>query len=260
MTSIVERLSGELAANPWQVEAAIGLLDGGSTVPFIARYRKEATGQLDDIQLRKLEERLRYLRELEERRKAILESIESQGKLDDPLRRVIMEADNKARLEDIYLPFKPKRRTKAQIAIESGLGPFADMLLSSPDKDPKVEAGAFVDAEKNVATVEAALEGARAILVERFAEDADLIGALREIHWSQAVMKSKPREGKEAAAAKYSDYFEFSQPISKLPSHHILALFRGEKEELLELEMVPEAEPGLGGYESRILRRFNIED
>jgi uncharacterized protein len=260
MTSIVERLSGELAANPWQVEAAIGLLDGGSTVPFIARYRKEATGQLDDIQLRKLEERLRYLRELEERRKAILESIESQGKLDDPLRRVIMEADNKARLEDIYLPFKPKRRTKAQIAIESGLGPLADMLLSSPDKDPKVEAGAFVDAEKNVATVDAALEGARAILVERFAEDADLIGALREIHWSQAVMKSKPREGKEAAAAKYSDYFEFSQPISKLPSHRILALFRGEKEEMLELEMAPEAEPGLGGYESRILRRFNIED
>ncbi|GLI91282.1 Tex family protein [Methylocystis echinoides] len=260
MTSIVERLSAELAAKPWQVEAAVGLLDGGSTVPFIARYRKEATGQLDDVQLRKLEERLRYLREMEERRKAILDSIESQGKLDDALRRVIMEADNKARLEDIYLPYKPKRRTKAQIAIEAGLAPLADALLSSPEKDPKAEAEAFVDAEKNVATAEAALEGARAILVERFAEDADLIGALRETHWSQAVMKSRPREGKAAAAAKYSDYFEFSQPISKLPSHRILALFRGEKEEMLELEMAPEAEPGLGGYESRIARRYMIED
>jgi protein Tex len=260
MTSIVEQLSGELAAKPWQVEAAIGLLDGGSTVPFIARYRKEATGQLDDVQLRKLEERLRYLRELEERRKAILDSIESQGKLDDALRRVILEADNKARLEDIYLPFKPKRRTKAQIAIEAGLAPLAESLLSTPEKDPKGQAEPFVDADKNVATVDAALEGARAILVERFAEDADLIGALREIHWSQAVMKSSPRAGKEAAAVKFSDYFDFSQPISKLPSHRILALFRGEKEEMLDLEMAPEAEPGVGGYESRIARRYNIED
>ncbi len=260
MTSIVERLSGELAAKPWQVEAAIGLLDGGSTVPFIARYRKEATGQLDDTQLRKLEERLRYLRELEERRKAILDSIDSQGKLDDALRRVILEADNKARLEDIYLPFKPKRRTKAQIAIEAGLAPLADALLAAPEKEPKAQAESFVDAEKNVATLEAALEGARAILVERFAEDADLIGALRETHWSQAVLKSKPRAGKEAAGAKYSDYFEFSQPISKLPSHRILALFRGEKEEMLELELAPESEPGLGGYESRIARRYQIED
>ncbi|PPD46602.1 MAG: RNA-binding transcriptional accessory protein [Methylocystis sp.] len=260
MTSIVERLSGELAAKPWQVEAAIGLLDGGSTVPFIARYRKEATGELDDIQLRKLDERLRYLRELEERRKAILESIESQGKLDDALKRVIMEADNKARLEDIYLPFKPRRRTKAQIAIEAGLAPLADALLSSPQNDPKTQAGGFVDADRNIATVEAALDGARAILVERFAEDADLIGALREAHWSQAILKSKPREGKEAAAAKYSDYFEFFQPLSKLPSHRILALFRGEKEEMLELEMAPEAEPGAGGYESRIARRYQIED
>jgi protein Tex len=260
MTSIVERLSGELAAKPWQVEAAIGLLDGGSTVPFIARYRKEATGQLDDTQLRRLEERLRYLRELEERRKAILESIESQGKLDDALRRVIMEADNKARLEDIYLPYKPKRRTKAQIAIESGLAPLAESLLGSPEKDPRAQAEPFVDADRNVATIEAALEGARAILVERFAEDADLIGALRETHWAQAVLKSKARAGKEAAAVKYSDYFDFSQPISKLPSHRILALFRGEKEEMLELEMAPEAEPGVGGYESRIARRYNIED
>jgi uncharacterized protein len=260
MASIVERLSSELSAKPWQIEAAVGLLDEGSTVPFIARYRKEATGQLDDIQLRKLEERLRYLRELEERRKAILESIDSQGKLDDALKRVILEADNKARLEDIYLPYKPKRRTKAQIAIEAGLAPLADALLTAPDKDPKTQAESFVDADKNVATVEAALEGARAILVERVAEDADLIGGLREVYWTQCAMMSRPRTGKETAGAKYSDYFDFTQPISKLPSHRILALFRGEKEEMLDLEMRAEAEAGAGGYESRIARRYAIED
>jgi len=260
MTTIIERISAELAAKPWQVEAAVALLDGGSTVPFIARYRKEATGTLDDAQLRLLEERLRYLRELDERRKAILESIDSQGKLTDALRGAINQADNKARLEDIYLPFKPKRRTKAQIAIEAGLLPLADALLSAPQNDPKAAATPFVDAEKNVATVEAALEGARAILVERFAEDADLIGQLRELFWSQGTLKSKVREGKEAAGAKFSDYFEFSEPLTKLPSHRILALFRGEKEEFLDLEMTPEQEPGAAGYESRIARRFGIED
>jgi uncharacterized protein len=259
-TSIIERISAELAAQPWQVEAAVALLDGGSTVPFIARYRKEATGTLDDTQLRRLDERLRYLRELEERRKVILESIEAQGKLNDALRALILDADNKARLEDIYLPFKPKRRTKAQIAIESGLAPLADALLSKPEYDPKTQAAPFVNADKNVATVEAALEGARAILVERFAEDADLIGALREAFWSQGALKSKVREGKETSGVKFSDYFEFSEPLTKLPSHRILALFRGEKEEFLDLEMVPEAEPGAGGYESRIARRFSVED
>ena len=260
MTSIVERISAELDAKPWQVEAAVALLDGGSTVPFIARYRKEATGTLDDIQLRKLEERLTYLRELEDRRKAILDQIELQGKLTDALRNIILEADNKARLEDIYLPFKPKRRTKAQIAIESGLAPLADALLGSPEREPKAHAEAFVDASKNVATVEAALEGARAILVERFAEDADLIGALRDAYWSQGVLKSKMREGKENTGAKFSDYFDFSEPLAKLPSHRILALFRGEKEEALSLEIVPEREAGSGGYEARMTRRFMIED
>ena len=259
-TSIIERISAELAAQPWQVEAAVALLDGGSTVPFIARYRKEATGTLDDTQLRRLDERLRYLRELEERRKVILESIEAQGKLNDQLRALILDADNKARLEDIYLPFKPKRRTKAQIAIESGLAPLADALLSTPEQDPKTQAAPFVNADKNVATIEAALEGARAILVERFAEDADLIGALREAFWSQGALKSKVREGKEVSGVKFSDYFEFSEPLTKLPSHRILALFRGEKEEFLDLEMIPESEPGAGGYESRIARRFSIED
>jgi uncharacterized protein len=259
-TSIIERISAELAAQPWQVEAAVALLDGGSTVPFIARYRKEATGTLDDTQLRRLDERLRYLRELEERRKVILESIETQGKLSDQLRALILDADNKARLEDIYLPFKPKRRTKAQIAIESGLAPLADALLSKPEQDPKTQAAPFVNTDKNVATIEAALEGARAILVERFAEDADLIGALREAFWSQGALKSKVREGKEVSGVKFSDYFEFSEPLTKLPSHRILALFRGEKEEFLDLEMIPESEPGAGGYESRIARRFSIED
>jgi uncharacterized protein len=260
MTAIIDTLAAELAAKPWQVEAAVGLLDGGSTVPFIARYRKEATGQLDDTQLRKLEERLAYLRELEDRKNAILDSIDSQGKLTDALRASILSADNKARLEDIYLPYKPKRRTKAQIAIEAGLLPLADSLLANPQNDPKKAAEPFVNAEKNVATIEAALDGARAILTERFAEDADLIGQLRELYWSQGALKSKLREGKETLGAKFSDYFDFSEPLTKLPSHRILAMFRGEKEEALDLELVAEKEPGLAGYESRIARRFAIED
>jgi len=260
MTSIVDRIAAELAAKPWQVEAAVGLLDGGSTVPFIARYRKEATGQLDDAQLRRLEERLHYLRELEERRKAILEQVEAQGKLTEALRGAILDADNKARLEDIYLPYKPKRRTKAQIAIESGLAPLADLLLSQPQLEPKAQAEPFVNPEKNVAGVEAALEGARAILVERFAEDADLIGSLRDAFWAQGALKSKVRDGKETTGAKFADYFDFSEPFAKLPSHRILAMFRGEKEEVLDLETIAEKEPGIGGYEGRIARRYNIED
>jgi uncharacterized protein len=260
MASIVERLSEELAAKQWQVEAAVGLLDQGSTVPFIARYRKEATGQLDDAQLRHLEERLRYLRELEDRRKAILESIDGQGKLDDALRATIMQADNKARLEDIYLPYKPKRRTKAQIAIEAGLAPLAELLLGHPERDPKAQAEPFVNAEKNVADVNAALEGARAILVERFAEDADLIGGLRESFWSQGVLKSRLRDGKQTAGAKFADYFDFSEPLTKLPSHRILAMFRGEKEEVLDLEMIAAPNEDGGGYEGRIAQRFAIAD
>lgn len=260
MASIVERLSEELAAKQWQVEAAVQLLDQGSTVPFIARYRKEATGQLDDAQLRLLEERLRYLRELEERRKAILEQIEAQGKLDDALRASIMQADNKARLEDIYLPYKPKRRTKAQIAIEAGLAPLAEALLAHPEREPKAQAEAYVNVEKNVADVNAALEGARAILVERFAENADLIGALRESFWSQGVLKSKVRDGKQTAGAKFSDYFDFSEPLTKLPSHRILAMFRGEKEEVLDLEMVAAPNEDGGGYEGRIAQRYAIAD
>ncbi|WP_163511681.1 Tex family protein [Fodinicola acaciae] len=263
-TSIDQKIAEELGVREGQVSAAVQLLDEGATVPFIARYRKEVTGALDDAQLRTLEERLRYLRELDERRVAILDEIRSQGKLTDELTAQIMRAETKARLEDIYLPYKPKRRTKAQIAREAGLEPLADTLLTDPTTDPHTKATEFVDAEKGVADAGAALEGARAILVERFAEDADLLGDLRERMWSVGRMVSKVREGKEADGAKFSDYFEFDEPYEKLPSHRILALFRGEKEEILELVLSPDAEdvePGTPSeYEARIARRFGIAD
>ncbi|GII04020.1 Tex family protein [Planobispora takensis] len=256
-TSIHQRIADELGVREGQVRAAVELLDGGATVPFIARYRKEATGMLDDAQLRTLEERLRYLREMEERRTAILESIRSQGKLDDALEAQIMAADSKARLEDIYLPYKPKRRTKAQIAREAGLEPLADGLLGDPSVDPQAAAAAFVG--EGAPDAAAALEGARAILVERFSEDADLVGELRERMWSKGRLLSAVREGKEEAGAKFSDYFDFSEPFTKLPSHRILAMFRGEKEEILTLTLEPEQEP-TGTYEGAIARRFGISD
>ncbi|MEV4257488.1 Tex-like N-terminal domain-containing protein, partial [Spirillospora sp. NPDC049652] len=261
---ITARIAEELGVREGQVRVAVELLDGGSTVPFIARYRKEATGALDDTQLRDLEERLRYLRELDERRAAILESVEGQGKLTDELRAQITAADSKARLEDIYLPYKPKRRTKAQIAREAGLEPLAELLLDDPSHDPAEAAAGYVDAEKGVADAAAALEGARAILVERFAEDADLIGALRERMWNTGRVVAKVREGKEEAGAKFSDYFDFAEPFAKLPSHRILALFRGEKEEVLDLDLQPEAEDAdpaaRSGYETEIAARFRISD
>ncbi|GAB3894781.1 Tex family protein [Microbispora bryophytorum] len=256
-TSIQQRIAEELGVRESQVTAAVDLLDGGSTVPFIARYRKEATGALDDAQLRTLEERLRYLRELEERRAAILDSIRSQGKLDEALEARIMEADSKARLEDIYLPFKPKRRTKAQIARELGLEPLADALLADPSLDPQATAEGYV--REGVADAAAALEGARAILIERFAEDADLIGDLRERMWSRGRLISQVREDKQESGAKFSDYFDFSEPFTRLPSHRILAMFRGEKEEVLTLTLDPEAEEP-NDYEARIARRFGVAD
>ncbi|GII78488.1 RNA-binding transcriptional accessory protein [Sphaerisporangium rufum] len=263
-TSIHQKIAEELGVRERQVSAAVELLDGGATVPFIARYRKEATESLDDAQLRALEERLRYLRELEERRAAILESIGSQGRLDDDLRAQIMAADSKARLEDIYLPYKPKRRTKAMIAREAGLEPLADGLLGDPSVDPQAAAAAFVDAGKGVADAAAALEGARAILVERFAEDADLIGELRELMWANGRLVSRVREEKQEAGAKFSDYFDFAEPFTRLPSHRVLAMFRGEKEEVLTLALEPEAEtpePGTPSrYEARIARRFGVAD
>ena len=266
--SIYRRIADELNVREQQVQAAVELLDGGATVPFVARYRKEATGALDDAQLRTLEERLTYLREMEERRAVILNSIREQGKLDDALQAAIMAADSKGRLEDIYLPFKPKRRTKAEIAREAGLGPLAEQLLTQPENDPQVAATPFINAEKQVADAAAALDGARAILVERFAEDADLIGGLREQLWGNGVLTSKMRDGKKEAGAKFSDYFDFGEPLTKLPSHRILALFRGEKEEVLDLHIAPEnpaaaAPAGTAApnpYELRIMHRFAIAD
>lgn len=264
MANINQKIAQELGVRAEQVEATVTLLDGGATVPFIARYRKEATGALDDAQLRTLEERLGYLRELEDRRKAILESVREQGKLDAALEASILAADSKARLEDIYLPFKPKRRTKAEIAKEAGLEPLANQLMAEPTNDPKVVAESFVNAEKGVADATAALDGARAILVERFDEDADLIGALREEMWTNARMASKVRDGKKTEGEKFADYFEFSEPLTKLPSHRILAMFRGEKEEILDLQIQAEAEappPGVpSAYELKIMKRFGIAD
>jgi uncharacterized protein len=264
VANINQKIAQELGVRAEQVEATVTLLDGGATVPFIARYRKEATGALDDTQLRTLEERLVYLRELEDRRKAILESVREQGKLDAALEATILAADSKARLEDIYLPFKPKRRTKAEIAKEAGLEPLANQLMAEPTNDPKVVAEAFVNAEKGVADAAAALDGARAILVERFDEDADLIGSLREEMWTNARMASTVRQGKKTEGEKFADYFDFSEPLTKLPSHRILAMFRGEKEEILDLQIQAEAEAppaGVpGAYELKIMKRFGIAD
>ncbi len=264
MTFIDQQIARELGVRAEQVSATVALLDGGATVPFIARYRKEATGALDDAQLRTLDERLRYLRELEERRTVILNSIREQGKLDDALEAAIRNADSKGRLEDIYLPYKPKRRTKAEIAKEAGLEPLADLLLTQPANDPQVAAAPFVDAEKQVADVAAALEGARAILVERFAEDADLIGSLREEMWSAGRLASKVRDGKQEAGAKFSDYFDFAENLAKVPSHRVLALFRAEKEEILDVSIQSEnpanAATGPSPYELRIMHRFSISD
>lgn len=262
-TSIEARIAEELGVRERQVKAAVELLDGGSTVPFIARYRKEATEMLDDAQLRTLEERLRYLRELEDRRSAILDSVREQGKLTEELEARIRAADTKARLEDIYLPFKPKRRTKAQIAREAGLEPLAEGLLTDPSVEPTAAAAAFVDADKGVADAASALEGARAILAEKFSEDADLIGELRERMWGRGRLVAKVRGGQEEAGAKFSDYFDFTEPFTALPSHRVLAMLRGEKEDVLSLDLEPEEPsetPGPSSYEGIVAHRFGVAD
>jgi uncharacterized protein len=261
--SISARIAQELNVREAQVSATVELLDGGATVPFVARYRKEATGGLDDTQLRTLDERLKYLREMEERRTAILKSIEEQGKLTAQLQEQIDAADSKARLEDLYLPYKPKRRTKAQIAREAGLEPLADLLLNDPTRVPESEAAAFIDAEKGVADVKAALDGAMQILMERFAENADLVGALRDHVWSHGKVTSKVIEGKAEAGAKFSDYFDASEPIAKIPSHRALALLRGRNEEFLSLALVLDEEAKgkeLGPCERTIAARSGIID
>jgi protein Tex len=278
MQSIEARIATELAVGPQQVAAAVALLDAGSTVPFIARYRKEATGGLDDAQLRTLEDRLGYLRELEERRAAILKSIGEQGKLTPQLQASIDAADTKQRLEDLYLPYKPKRRTKAMIAREAGLDVLATALLADPGLTPEQEAVKFLKPafttehgeNPGVADVKAALEGARQILMEQFAEDAELVGALREHIKEHGQLVSKVTEGKEEAGAKFRDYFEYREPIAAVPSHRALALFRGRKEEILQLVLkLPEdlvaanptpSQAPFNTCERKICTRFGIAD
>jgi uncharacterized protein len=275
LPSIEQRLALELAARPAQVAAAIALLDEGATVPFIARYRKEATGGLDDIQLRLLEERLRYLRELEDRRAAILASIQEQGKMTPELLEAITHAEDKTRLEDLYLPYKPKRRTKAQIAAEAGLTELADALLANPGLNPEEEAATYVKPafttdngdNPGVPDTKAALDGARQILMERFSEDATLLQALREYLTEHGVVESKVVEGKQDAGAKFADYFDYSETISTIPSHRALALFRGRREEMLNVslrldteEEKPKWDAPHNPCEGRIAGRFGISN
>ena len=243
---ISQIIAAELTVQPQQILAAIQLLDDGNTIPFIARYRKEATGGLDDTQLRHFETRLIYLRELEERRQTILKSIEEQGKLTDELRNKIHATQSKTELEDLYLPYKPKRRTKGQIAIEAGLEPLADLLWDEPKNDPELTALSFVDAEKGVADSKAALDGARYILMERFAEDAGLLAKVRDYLAKNAVIVSKVIEGKETEGAKFQDYFDHQELLKNVPSHRALAMFRGRNEGILQLSLNadPDAEEG----------------
>ncbi|MDQ1120580.1 MULTISPECIES: Tex family protein [Pseudoxanthomonas] len=258
---IAQTIADEIGAQAAQAQAAIALLDEGATVPFIARYRKEVTGGLDDTQLRTLETRLVYLRELEDRRAAILASIDEQGKLTDELRNELLAADSKSRLEDLYLPYKPKRRTRAQIAREAGLEPLADGLLADPTRVPEDFAAGFVDADKGVADAKAALEGARAILMERWGEDAALLGELRTWLQDNGVIRARVVEGKEDAGAKYRDYFDHSEALAKIPSHRLLALFRARREEFIQLDLEPGAdvEAGNAYAEGRIARAAGID-
>lgn len=261
MDKINSRIASELNVGVGQVAAAVELLGEGSTVPFIARYRKEKTGGLDDTQLRRLEERLGYLRELEDRRATVLKSIEEQGKLTPELQRAVSGAESKVELEDLYAPYRPKRRTKAQIAREAGLEPLAQSLLKNPALSPETEAAKFVDADRGVADTKAALDGARHILIERMGEAADLIGQLREWLWEQGLLASKVLKGKDVEGAKFSDYFDFSQRIKEIPSHRALALLRGRNEGFLDLDLdVPREEGKPHPAEAKIMVAFGIAD
>ncbi len=258
--NIPQTIARELGVAERQVQAAVTLLDEGATVPFIARYRKEATGGLDDTQLRTLDERLGYLRELEERRAAVLKSIDEQGKLDESLKADILAADTKQRLEDLYLPYKPRRRTKAQIAREAGLAPLAETLLAEPSHDPQTLAAGFVDADRGVVDARAALDGARQILMETFAEDAELLGRLRDYLWDQAKLVSKAVEGKQEEGTKFADWFDFAEAVAKIPSHRALALFRGRNEGVLTLELALGEAGAPNPCEGMIAARFGIRD
>jgi uncharacterized protein len=263
MLSIPAVIAAELGVHVDQINATIKLLDEGSTVPFISRYRKEATGGLDDTQLRTLEQRLGYLRELEDRRGTILDSIEEQGKLTDELKKSILEADTKTVLEDLYLPYKPKRRTKGQIAIEAGLEPLANLLFEDPQQTPEKAAESYVDVDKGVEDIKAALEGARYILMERFSEDAELIGTLRELIKNEGVLKSSVFQDKEKEGAKFQDYFDYKEPYKKVPSHRALALFRGRNEGILRISLdldLPDDFQGHHPCQTRIASHFGIED
>ncbi|MGT4675377.1 Tex family protein [Aeromonas caviae] len=255
---IEHQIAGELNARPEQVQAAVRLLDEGATVPFIARYRKEVTGGLDDSQLRTLESRLGYLRELADRRQVILRSIEEQGKLTPELARELNDADSKTRLEDLYLPYKPKRRTKGQMAIEAGLEPLADLLLGDPMKDPEQEAVRFLNAEQGITDGKAALDGARYILMERFAEQADLLEKLRDYLWHNATLRARVVAGKEQEGAKFKDYFEHDEPLHKAPSHRVLAMLRGRNEGILNLALVTGEDEGTSPCEGIIAHHLRL--
>ncbi|MHB1091402.1 Tex family protein [Thiobacillus sp.] len=275
LPTIEHRLAAEIAATPAQIASAISLLDGGATVPFIARYRKEATGGLDDAQLRMLEERLRYLRELEDRRVTIIQSITEQNKMTPALLKAISLAPDKTQLEDLYLPYKQKRRTKVQMAQEAGLEPLADTLLANPELNPDETAATYLrdpfateqGDNPGVPDAKAALDGARQILMGRFAEDVDLLQSLREYILEHGIVESKVREGKHAAAEKYTDYFDYSESITTLPSHRALALFRGRREDMLDVRLRLDSEEERPAWsaphnacESRIAGRFGIQD
>lgn len=260
MTNINHALATELAVSQHQVDAAVRLLDEGATVPFIARYRKEATGGLDDTQLRNLHSRLGYLRELEDRRAVILNSISEQGKLSDTLKKELLNADTKTRLEDLYLPYKPKRRTKGQMAIEAGLQPLADRLFDDPNQDPQLLAAGFIKPDDGVADVKAALDGAKYILMERFAEQADLLEAVRR-HLSQhGQLQARVVSGQEQSGAKFKDYFEHQEPIGKVPSHRLLAMLRGRNEGVLSLNLVVETQADSHPCEAIIARHVGWQN
>ncbi|MDM5142165.1 RNA-binding transcriptional accessory protein [Aeromonas bestiarum] len=255
---IEKQIAGELNARPEQVQAAVRLLDEGSTVPFIARYRKEVTGGLDDSQLRTLESRLGYLRELEDRRQVIIRSIEEQGKLTPELARELNGADSKTRLEDLYLPYKPKRRTKGQMAIEAGLEPLASLLLTDPMRDPEQAAAAFLNIEHGITDSKAALDGARYILMERFAEQADLLEKLRDYLWHNATLRARVVAGKEQEGAKFKDYFEHDEPLHKAPSHRVLAMLRGRNEGILNLALITGEDEGSSPCEGIIAHHLKL--
>lgn len=261
--SISSRIAAELNIRPQQVDATIALLDEGATVPFISRYRKEVTGSLDDTQLRNLEERLRYIREMEDRRAAVIKNIEEQGKMTDELKRDLLSADTKTRIEDLYLPYKQKRRTKGQIAIEAGIEPLANALFENPSLPPESEAEAFIDADKGFADTKAVLDGAKYILMERFAEDANLLASLRNFLKQEAVLSVRVVKGKESEGEKFADYFEHDEPLKKVPSHRALAILRGRNEGVLTFSLVTgEPEDKLAGSpcEAMIAQHVGIKN